>query len=91
MLSLMSILLLGTDGVVLVGECDCQVYTLSVISGVPQGTVLGPLMFLLYVNEIADKISPHQVSAERWSVSYQAFLIVTQLYLVTGSHKSDFF
>ena len=30
----------------------------SVISGVPRGTVLGPLMFLIYVNDIADKISP---------------------------------
>ena len=56
----------------------------TILTGVPQGSVLGPLLFVLFISPIANVINPDQ-SNQNNIVSFHQYADDTQLYIGTNS------
>ena len=72
-----SFLIGRTQCVVLDGDSSTE---LPVSSGVPQGSVLGPILFLLYINDLPDNIQSNvRLFADDTAVVVKSFYFCLQL------------
>ena len=69
----------GHSQCVYIGNCLSKL--LPVVSGVPQGSVLGPLLFLLYVNDLPDAI-PHPVQIKMFADDTNFIMLIQTMIIL---------
>ena len=66
-----------------------QSITSAMLYGVPQGTVLGPLLYVIYTTPLLNDIVQQKVDAHQYTDEYQLYLCVPPAEISVAADRLD--